>query len=107
MFDVVRAVVVYGSLSGAAHALAIFFVDEAEERFGRPDELTERHAEDAVRLRRPAERVRGVELGDPAADVRDFLRLLEKRAMLLDALRLRALIRRCRGSSRIGRRFSS
>src|SRR5204862_1138356 len=64
--------------------LAILFVHEPEEGFRRPLELTERHAEDAVGLGRPAQRVRVGELGDPAADVRDFLRLLEKRAMLFD-----------------------
>ena len=66
------------------HATAIIGVHEIEERSGRAVERTRRNAEDVVRLVRPAYAVRVVELGDPAADVCDFLRLLEKRAVLVE-----------------------
>ena len=69
-------------LAGGADRGAIVGVDELEERLRRSVELPDGHAEDPVRLRRPAEVIRAVELGHPAADVRDFLGLLEEGLVL-------------------------
>ena len=80
----------YGALlgdrrdAGSADRFAIVGVDERQERLRRAVEGAERHAEDAMRLGGPSEAVGSVELGHPAADVRDFLRLLEKLPMLLE-----------------------
>ena len=67
-----------------AHDVALVGVNELVERRRGAGELPRRQAEDALRLVRPAEMIRSVELGHPAADVGDLLRAFEERAMLLD-----------------------
>jgi len=71
---------------GGAHRAAIVGMHQRQERFRRSGKLARRHAEDAVRLRRPVEAIRTIELRHPAAEMCDFLRLLQEGLMLRQQL---------------------
>ena len=86
MLDVVRRPALDRGQARRAHDRAIGLVNEREKCFSRAVELTGRHAENTVRLGRPAELIRSIELGHPAADVRHFLRLLEQDPVQLQRL---------------------
>ena len=84
MLDIVGDAVGDGRAARRPDRVPIVRVQERVERVGRSLELAQRHAKDAVRFRGPPEPIGAVQLGDPAADVRDLLRLLEERAMVLE-----------------------
>ena len=78
VLDVVRRGAGLRRLGGLAHGVAIVLVHKLEKVRRCSGKFVGRNAEDPVRFRGPFEHVRSIELRDPAADVRDLLRLLEK-----------------------------
>ncbi len=77
VLDLVGLADLCGDASRFSDGVPIVGVHEPEERLGRAGKLLIGHAEDAMRFTRPLDPVRSVQLGQPAADVRHLLRLLE------------------------------
>ncbi len=89
VIDVVGEIAFLRRRTRPRNEVAIVGVHERVERGRRAVESIARDAENPVRFVRPRQAIGAVEVGDPASDVRHFLRLFEKRAMLLEQ-RLRA-----------------